>query len=249
MAEIPTAADVAAEAASRWRTARAQLRHIAEHAGEWAGIPMPIEGTRMVVDPAYPFAALFADQATADGAGDDGGLTLRSRFWSSHRSGEVLVMQTAEGRVDWGIVPGVNHFDMALATMGAAVAWGVEQESAALELLHDLLTPHAFRAYLLTGMFLEHSPRSGVHYVFRRLRPTIAMTLREGVVFRRYATPGVRILAALCLHPIAYYAGSWAGAMCPTDDVIAHLMLMRGDERLFWSRANQHPAWRREAGI
>lgn len=45
------------------------------------------------------------------------------------------------------------------------------------------------------------------------------------------------------------YGGTHAGAMCPTDDVLAHLLLMRGDERLFWSRANQHPANRPEAGL
>ena len=43
--------------------------------------------------------------------------------------------------------------------------------------------------------------------------------------------------------------GSWAGAMVPTDDVIAHLSLMRGDEHMFWKRCNQHPSWRPEAGL
>jgi hypothetical protein len=51
------------------------------------------------------------------------------------------------------------------------------------------------------------------------------------------------------MHPIAYYHGSWAGAMCPTDDVIAHLSLMRGDEAMFWKRSTQHPAYRPEAGL
>jgi hypothetical protein len=37
--------------------------------------------------------------------------------------------------------------------------------------------------------------------------------------------------------------------MCPTDDVIAHLMLMRGDEALLWRKANQHPSWVPESGI
>ena len=59
----------------------------------------------------------------------------------------------------------------------------------------------------------------------------------------------MRILACLCLHPIAYYADSWAGAMCPTDDVIAHLMLMRGDEPMFWRRSNQHAPTRPEAAL
>lgn len=59
----------------------------------------------------------------------------------------------------------------------------------------------------------------------------------------------MRILCCLCMRPIAYYADSWAGAMCPTDDVIAHLALMRGDEAMFWRRCNQHPPYRPEAGL
>jgi hypothetical protein len=47
----------------------------------------------------------------------------------------------------------------------------------------------------------------------------------------------------------AYYAGSWGGAMCPTDDVIAHLTLMRGDEPMFWRRSNQHHPKRHESGL
>jgi hypothetical protein len=94
---------------------------------------------------------------------------------------------------------------------------------------------------MLTGMFVERSRRSGISYVFRKLRPTLA--LKAGKDDR------MGLLAALCMHPIGYYDGSWAGAMCPTDDVIAHLMLMRGDEHMFWRRANQHPAWSQEAGI
>ena len=91
-------------------------------------------------------------------------------------------------------------------------------------------------------MFLEKSERSGVTYLFRKLRPTVALRpCRDG--------DGMRVLAALCLHPIGYYDGSWAGAMCPTDDVVAHLMLMRGDEVMFWRRSNQHPADRPEAGL
>ena len=77
---------------------------------------------------------------------------------------------------------------------------------------------------------------------FRRLKPTVAISLKG-------TDKSPRILCALCLHPIAYYEDSWAGAMCPTDDVIAHLALMRGDEAMYWRRANQHPPWRPEAGL
>ena len=90
------------------------------------------------------------------------------------------------------------------------------------------------------GMFMETSKRSGLTYVFRRLRPTIVLDAKGSEV---------KIRCCLCMHPIGYYAGTWAGAMTPTDDVIAHLMMMRGDEPMFWRRANQHPSWVPEAGL
>ena len=63
-------------------------------------------------------------------------------------------------------------------------------------------------------------------YLFRKGRPTIALRQDEDV---NYA------LCALCLHPIGYYGDTWAGVMCPTDEVIAHLLMMRGSEEKFWA--------------
>ena len=79
-------------------------------------------------------------------------------------------------------------------------------------------------------------------YLFRRLRPTLALRFNA-------ADGRIRLLAALCLHPVGYYERSWAGAMTPTDDVIAHLLLMRGCEAKFWARAEQHPDWDPAAGL
>jgi hypothetical protein len=146
-----------------------------------------------------------------------------------------------DGKVDWMPIVGTgNKLTMEISTLGCSFAWGIEQESNALKLLGTLVRHVAFKQYLLTGMFLETSKRSGVHYLFRKLRPTVAIHERQG---------RLAIMAALCMHPIAYYSGSWAGAMCPTDDVIAHLMLMRGDEAMFWRRCNQHAAHQPEAGL
>ena len=104
------------------------------------------------------------------------------------------------------------------------------------------MQPGVFRQYLLTGTFLEASPRSQVVYLFRRLRPTLALSCGN-------EASGIRFLDALSLHSVGTYARTWAGALCPTDDVIAHLMYMRGDEHGFWKKANQHSALRAEAGI
>lgn len=193
-----------------------------------------------MVEPSYPFAEKLS-QIGAPDPGEDDGWRLRNSWFSINKRGEILIMER-EGKIDWGIVPGFHHIAYDLATLGCADVWGIEQEHAALNLLGTMVRHRAFRQYMLTGMFLEKSKRSGVTYLFRRLKPTIAIAPARDRV-------GMKILAALCMHPIAYYRGSWAGAMCPTDDLISHLILMRGDEHMFWRRCNQHPPYRPEAGL
>jgi hypothetical protein len=38
---------------------RRQLAALAQHADEWAGIPMDLEGERLVVERSYKFASVF----------------------------------------------------------------------------------------------------------------------------------------------------------------------------------------------
>lgn len=200
---------------------------------------MPIEGERLVVEPSYRFAGAFT---RADPEHDEAdGWRQRNEWYCRKWRCDIIVMER-DGVIEHGKLPAFHHLDHALRTMGCSVAWGLEQEHRALNLLGGMIRHHAFRSYIMTGMFLETSQRSGITYIFRRLRPTIAIS-------KGRPDDGFRILCALCMHPIAYYAGSWAGAMCPTDDVIAHLSLMRGDEHMFWKRCNQHPPYRPEAGI
>ena len=88
---------------------------------------------------------------------------------------------------------------------------------------------------------LGDNPLGGALYVFRKGRPTVVMLPNRKGDFHPSVT--------LCMHPIAYYQDTFAGGMVPTDDVIAHLLLMRADEANFWRRSNQHPIDRIEAGI
>lgn len=206
--------------------------------GEWAGLPMPMEGQRLIVEPTFPYADAIT-RVEARESGEDDGWRERNRWFSGRHRCDVIVMER-EGVISWGKLPAFHHIALDLQTLGCTPVWGIEQEGRAVDLLGKMLRHHNFKQYLLTGMFLEKSERSGVTYIFRRLKPTIALS---------GTGDSMRILAALCQHPIAYYAGSWAGAMCPTDDVIAHLAMMRGDEHMFWKRSNQHPAWRPEAGL
>lgn len=198
---------------------------------------MPLEGERLIIEPRFENATKLADIGAPPRETPD--YVERNRFWSTRRRSDVVIFER-DGKIGWGLVLGMHHFEKDLRTLGCSLAWGLEQEERALVTLSGLVSDYQLKCYLLTGMFLESSKRSRVMYAFRRLRPTVALSMRG---------PEVNILCALCLHPIAFYEDSFAGAMTPTDDVIAHLMLMRGDEAMLWRRSNQHRAHRPEAGL
>lgn len=217
------------------------LREIAAEKDAWAGIPIPIEDIPLVFRDDDPMGEAFKLAELAFVKEDDDDILTRNVFWSTWKRCSVAVVQDDDGKVRKYFVSGsATQTDILLNTLGASTAWGLEQEANAMKLLSEKVRHHTFKHYLLTGSFLETSKRSGITYLFRKLRPTLAIKPRDGYM---------HILSALCMHPIAYYQRSWAGAMCPTDDVLAHLMLMRGDEHLFWKRCNQHAPNRPEAGI
>lgn len=223
----------------RFAAYRNGLRRLAGLAGEWAGIPMALEDETLHIAPGYPFAEVLQPPKDAPTAEDEG-ITLINRWWSTRRRAWAVIYEE-DGKRHGAYLPGGSPVTHMLRTLGCSYAWGIEQEQAALKVLGRMIRHHKFKTYLLTGMFLETSKRSGVSYVFRRLRPTIAMSARNG--------EEMQVIATLCMHPIGYYEDSWAGAMCPTDDVVAHLTLMRGDEHMFWKRCNQHHASAAESGI
>jgi hypothetical protein len=224
--------------------ARQKLSAIAEHAGEWCGIPLPVEGLNLIVESRHRLYGqddILRKVRPEDP--EDTGWRLVNNWYSKSRRSEIFIFEEKDGRRTRAELPQDRHFWHDLQTMGCATIWSMDAEAAAMLKLDELIAPHLFQMYFSTGMFLETSKRSGVTYIFRRLRPTVA--LRPG----KSESDGMRILCCLCLHPIGYYEGTWAGAMCPTDDVIAHLLLMRADEPMFWKRANQIMAHRPEAGL
>jgi hypothetical protein len=203
---------------------------------------MPLQDLPLTIEPTYPKAKEL--MAIGREPGDDDmpeGCKIRNTFYS-RRWRQTIYVWEEDGKIQWGRAGYPQQATQLLNTLMASDAWGIDQERRAVDLLATLVNHRKFKSYMLTGMFLESSKRSGVMYMFRRLRPTLALTMN-------HPSGKVAVLAALCMHPIAYYESSWGGAMAPTDDLIAHLMLCRGDEHMFWRRANQHPAWRPEAGI
>lgn len=208
---------------------------------EHCGLPVPIAGERLILEPRHPVAHVINSHLPKDEEMPDG-CHLVNVFYSHHDRCDIVIWREADGRLEWGRLPMLNNIKHQFSTMACSVAWSVEAEAKAMKTLSTMIPRHLFDMYFLSGMFMETSKRSGVTYLFRKLRPTIAMRPHP-------KKDDMKILAALCLHPIGYYAESWAGAMVPTDDVMAHLLLMRGDEKMFWRRANQIAPHRPNAGL
>lgn len=204
---------------------------------------MPLDGHRLIIEPSYPKAKELSLIGAPKHDDDAEGWSLVNSWYCRRWRCEAVIMRDRDGKLTWGRIPHFHHIRHDLNTLGASDAWGLEQEQRALQLLGTLIRHRQMKQYVLTGMFIESSKRSGVSYVFRRLKPTVA------IAPGRKTEDSMRILACLCMHPIGYYADSWAGAMCPTDDVIAHLSLMRADEPMYWRRSNQIPPYRPEAGL
>jgi len=139
---------------------------------------------------------------------------------------------------------GKVYLPYAFTEQGVAMLSSVLRSRRAVQvniaIMRAFVTPEAFDQYFLTGHFTEESKRSKLIYLFRKGKPTIAFREEDG---------GLRPLCTLCLHPIGYYAETWAGVTCPTDEVIAHLLMMRGAEEKFWAQANQHPINHPASGV
>jgi hypothetical protein len=255
VSELPTFT-----AGMTWDDIRDVIERMAEASGEWCGFPMPIVGLGLTIENRNPWAARFESLYLPEDATReeilgrwacstedvDETIDVRNVFWSSRLRAQVYIYRDATGAHcvlgdrDFPERRWASHF--ALFEAAAEGAWKMDAEIKALSRLSTLIRPHLIKTYVLSGMFIETSARSGLTYVFRRSRPTVVLTPHtHGGKLHPFVT--------LCLHPIGYYRATFAGVMVPTDDVIAHLLLMRADEPLFWRRAEQHPLDRPEAGI
>lgn len=228
-------------------------RLFAEERGEWCGVPMPMPGFRLTIEDRNPWRPMVAElqDTIQDTPPVDGGRVCSSdetrwhpvnTWWSTRLRQTVGIARHEDGR--YASFGGTYDFavkgEFLIKTLGVSNVWPLDAEVQAMETLAEHLDgrPHLFEMYVVTGTFIETSKRSGLTYVFRRCKPTLV-----------YNAHAQRFLCALCLHPIGYYEQTHAGSMVPTDDVIAHLLMMRADELLLWRRATQHPIDRPEAGL
>lgn len=261
-----------------WEQYRRYFDKASDHNNDYQGTPVHLPDCRLVLNDRHPLREAYAEidgprdpEVIVGGPSDidrtlpvdeqiqqaiarsfDGERVVNS--WYSHkRNADVFIFQkTATGRAFAVCAPrapdrSMDRFKLWIDTLGASDAWLLDAEYKAREKLRGLLSERQWRHYDLTGSFLETSHRSNLIYVFRRLRPTIAMSPRWP--WFRNQPDSMRMLAVLCMHPIGYYERTWAGCLTPTDDVIAHVVFMRGDEAGYWKEANQHDAASPEAGI
>lgn len=224
-----------------WDELRERTNELMESRGEWAGAPMPIEGVPLVVEPRYPCAKglngmyLGVNHRTNLRQGEPGKgkpITIVNRWYSRHHHATVYIWHDGDHRAKLSLIDQrEDELDRTLHSLVAVKHLDSNAEAVAMTTLRSLVTDIQWQAYILAGMFMESSPRSKTTYIFRRLRPTLAL--------RPDLKGFMRITTALCMHPIGYYEGTWVGVMAPTDDVIAHLVLMRGDEVNYWRKCNQ----------
>lgn len=222
-----------------WDQLAVKLAQVGQEKSEWAGVPLPIPDYKLVIEPRYPYRLHIDTKDTINECPDYDEVV--NSWYNRAYQGTVHVVRTERGRARCAVLP-ENRVAKMLGTFAVSAVWPMEAEFKAMDKLSQLVESHKLRYYMLTEGFLESSKRSKVSYWFRKSRPTLALRpSKDG--------SGMSVIAGLCLHPIGYYAGTWAGVMCPTDEVIAHLMMMRGDEHKFWAHANQHPAWHPASGL
>lgn len=256
MTVLPQEPKIIGVRGKEWKAHHQRFRDLADAVGEYAGIPLDIEGFNLVLEDRHPHKAVFEQilshpeprefVCTNDDMNET--VELVNSWWSQAKQARVWLFRIngkTEVRLDRRERTPARRITFAMMTLGAQQAWDLDCEMRAREKLRRMIGEYLYGMYELTGAFMWTSPRSGCTYIFRRLRPTVVMVPCD----RKDETKPMRLLTALCLHPLGYYAETYAGSMVPTDDVIAHYLLATGDEHGFWRRANQHDIWTPEAGI
>lgn len=168
--------------------------------------------------------------------------------WSQLGDMEIAVIETEEGpmalpryHAGWRLQ---KLLDTSILRSGTSQT--AEAEMRAMESLKKRINKRQWESYVLSGIFPEKSDKSDLHYFFRKGYPTLAVSYHEGI---KEGYSSGYVLACLCLHPIGFYQGTYCGLMCPTDEVICHLLMMRADEKKYWGKCGQWSASDPRSGI
>jgi hypothetical protein len=240
---VPSGVQAAMSSTLSYSGLRRAVNAVARLNGEYAGLPIPVTEAPLVIAKGHPYYdrlhGMQDGEERRKETTDDGALTLVNQWRQNRMCTDVYAMREG-GKPTYGLLRHgpMDRLVAGIKCMGVAQTMDVEAERKAMKTLSALIKPHLYHGYEITGWFLETSNRSGVTYIFRRLATTIALRATQDG-----AGESCKFLAAMCLHPLGYYEGLPIGVMVPTDDVIAHLVMMRSDEHLFWRKSNQHNSW------
>ena len=180
----------------------------------------------------------------------DGGVWQIHRHWFVKRPwfgwfGRVIIAKNINtGRYRKVFIPhrpSIRRFEAMTSTFAMRSNYSsVKAEQQAQLRLCEALSEQQRDCYFLNDAFIELG-RSGLFYVLRRNRPTLAV--------RPNKDGSERPLCALCLHPTGYYMDTWAGIMPPSDEVLAHLLMIRASEKFYWRKANHIPLDEETSGV
>jgi hypothetical protein len=230
-----------------WEQLHTHLNEIAkETTGMEYGIPLPSMHDikrPLITASRVPLSHVVARTELEEEIQAESPRALIRNSWRMLGDKEVCVIQTEEGPMYFPrYFAGLRLrklLDSAFLRSGMSI--DADCEIRAMESLKKRINGRQWDSYVLSGIFPELSERSDIHYFFRKGFPTLAVSY--------HGYPEGRVLAALCLHPVGYYQGSHCGLMTPTDEVISHLLMMRGDERKYWASCGQWSAWDTRSGI
>lgn len=226
-----------------------RFAEIAESLGYDMGVPMPDldTGHQFVTARNTPlgFTLQYMTGRTEHASElEQAGMRVRNS-WDVVGDRSIAIVEGPDGMIGW--LPDYHAGRRLRKTIGGQITRALlpnltaEAELKAMDCLKEKISHPQWTSYVLNGSFPERSARSDVHYIFRKGLPTLVLSYHEAA--------GGRVIAALCLHPFGYYAGTHVGAMTPTDEVIAHLLTMRGDEHKFWAKSGQWSAIDPRSGI
>src|SRR5712664_2675696 len=94
---------------------RNKIRELAQEKGERAGVPIPIDGERLVIEPSYPFAAALSDKKEAPA----NGTKIRNIFYSTRWRCDIIVYEE-EGKIKHANSPAFHNLNQQLGTLGAS---------------------------------------------------------------------------------------------------------------------------------